>query len=138
MMMSFRFLKAAVLVAIAMPIHGFVFPKSGHPTATSTSTASITRRYVAARNPTAKQQEQLDKYGPTPETCMEVLFEQLMEQGGGDFYKATGADDFAKEKWETFLAGLKNAQGGGGNDDEEGGPSPKDVSMMFFKDSSKS
>ena len=92
-----------------------------------------TRLLVAQQQqPTTNQQEQLDKYGPTPETSMEILFDQLLgeDDAQDDFYEQTGASAEAKEKWQTFLGQLKETHGGD--------MSAKDVSMMFFQEASKS
>jgi hypothetical protein len=113
----------------------------------------ITSICVAARNKpvTEAQQEQLDMYGPTPETSMEILLEQLMGDSdetstnnsneGDDFFTRTGADEIAKEKWQTFLSNLQQMQteNKGCDNGETNKPlSPKDVSMMFFREGAKS
>ena len=57
--------------------------------------------------PTAQQQAQLDKYGATPETFMEILFNQIMTSSDGN--EMPGGDDNpqAKAHWENFLDNMK-------------------------------
>ena len=80
--------------------------------------ASICRPAVASRSttllaeprkPTSEQQEQLDKYGSTPETSMEILFDQLMgdDASSDEFLEKTGADEEAREKWQSFISSMK-------------------------------
>lgn len=71
--------------------------------------------------PTKKRQEQFEKYGPTPETSMELLFDSLltMRECGGGGECQDGEDDGdnadfwtqqpqgAGDKWRDFLSNLK-------------------------------
>ena len=79
--------------------------------------------------PTPEQQEQLDKYGPTPETSMEIFFDQLLlsednEGGAGeteeatpDFLAQTGSE--AKAKWQSFLSNMKQIKQKGPSNDHD-------------------
>uniref|UniRef100_A0A7S3L5Z6 RxLR effector protein n=1 Tax=Amphora coffeiformis TaxID=265554 RepID=A0A7S3L5Z6_9STRA len=125
-MMSFRFLTLTVILATTANAF-FV-----HPTTTTTSALSVARSH--RHQPSPAQQEQLDKFGATPETAMEILFDQLLGEGGAeDFYKATNADDVAREKWESFLSNMAKQQGNSANP-----MSPKDVCRYYFSEGSKS
>ena len=62
--------------------------------------------------PTAAQQEQLDKYGPTPETSMEILLDQLLvmkDNGGADKF-LDRTDEQARAHWEIFLTNMKQVK----------------------------
>mmetsp|Transcript_22758 Transcript_22758/g.43258 ORF Transcript_22758/g.43258 Transcript_22758/m.43258 type:complete len:122 (-) Transcript_22758:294-659(-) len=89
--------------------------------------AARTRSLLAAeppkQQPTPDQQEQLDKYGATPETSMEILFDQLMrdDSSSDDFLEKTGADEEAREKWQSFIANMKQAKQGGGPENPNDG-----------------
>lgn len=68
--------------------------------------------------PSKKQQEQLEKYGSTPETSIELLFDQLMAGGdGGEDGEDDGKSEFwqnqpegAGEKWKDFLDNMKQVK----------------------------
>ena len=68
------------------------------------------------QQPTREQQEQLDKYGPTPETSMEILFDSLLSGSGGDgqdfLNQTVGGDEQARAHWENFLTNMKDLKGG--------------------------
>ena len=64
---------------------------------------------------TPDQQEQLDKYGATPETSMEILLDQLMGDDGSssnDFLEASGADEEARGKWQSFIDNMRQIKEG--------------------------
>jgi hypothetical protein len=59
--------------------------------------------------PTPEQQHSLNKYGPTPETSMEIFFDQLLKEDGGGNQNLfmDGADAQAQGKWQSFLSSMK-------------------------------
>ena len=96
------------------------------------STTSLPWGQPPLPQPTAAQQEQLNKYGPTPETSMEILFDQLLagnepknsgDGDGTDVWAQTGADDEAREKWQSFMEQMREMKQSGmakdDNDDED-------------------
>jgi len=134
-MMSFRvFTVTALLVAAA---HGFfVNPTTTSRTMACAKSSSALHLATKHQSPSPAQREQLDKYGATPETAMEILFDRLLGEGGAeDFYKATNADDVAREKWDSFLSNMAKQQNGINSTKPM---SPKDVCRYYFSEGSKS
>ena len=60
--------------------------------------------------PTKKQQEQLDKYGMTPETSIEVLFDHLGGADDDDPMKQKFLDQAGGEKFKEFLGKLQEVK----------------------------
>jgi len=109
------FVAAVALAAASSSANAFVVVPT--PSTTATATSRTTCLGAEKKNsggpnlpflkPNAKQQEQIDKYGQTPETGMEMLFDKLSEAPEWMVSAVSGGKD---SEWSKLLKGLKKGR----------------------------